>query len=196
MKRVLIGTILASFVCVLSVASINHSPLGSYGVAIEEAISIEEVVDTEETVSEEALNMGEIGGTEESANVEKAAKVEETVDLPDGKDESIPECDGILIIKDCIFEGVVYSSYIYHPEVPEVYDYETVTTYNKEVVGYCTLCKDGTYSPTCATGRGACSHHGGVLQWNAPVYKTVPKQNQKKVLISSSKPAYYEKVVK
>ncbi|MGI6636814.1 MAG: hypothetical protein ACOX2Z_00435 [Minisyncoccales bacterium] len=84
MKRVLIGTILASFVCVLSVASINHSPLGSYGVAIEEAISIEEVVDTEETVSEEALNMGEIGGTEESANVEKAAKVEETVDLPDG----------------------------------------------------------------------------------------------------------------
>lgn len=40
------------------------------------------------------------------------------------------------------------------------------------ITGYRTLCRDGEYSPSNAKGRGACSHHGGVADWNAPVYGT------------------------
>lgn len=49
----------------------------------------------------------------------------------------------------------------------------TVTTKptRKKIAGHCTLCNDGTYSKTCATGRGACSRHGGVKQYNAPIYE-------------------------
>lgn len=42
----------------------------------------------------------------------------------------------------------------------------------KVIVEYRTLCNDGEYSPSNAKGRGACSHHGGVANWNAPVYDT------------------------
>ncbi len=38
----------------------------------------------------------------------------------------------------------------------------------RETIGYTTLCCDGTTSS--AKGRGACSHHGGVCNWNAPIY--------------------------
>jgi tetratricopeptide (TPR) repeat protein len=37
------------------------------------------------------------------------------------------------------------------------------------IVGYETLCYDGTTSS--ARGRGACSHHGGVRNWNHPIYE-------------------------
>ncbi|HEU4554534.1 MAG TPA: hypothetical protein VFS25_16930 [Chitinophaga sp.] len=40
----------------------------------------------------------------------------------------------------------------------------------KRVVGYVTRCCDGTTSS--ATGRGACSWHGGVCNWNDPIYET------------------------
>lgn len=43
----------------------------------------------------------------------------------------------------------------------------------KRVAYYETLCCDGTTSN--ATGRGACSHHGGVCNWNSPVYQTYRK---------------------
>ena len=33
------------------------------------------------------------------------------------------------------------------------------------------ICKDGTFS--YATGRGACSHHGGVARWKVETRKTV-----------------------
>lgn len=55
----------------------------------------------------------------------------------------------------------------------------------KQVIsGYRTLCRDGEYSPSNAKGRGACSHHGGVADWNAPVYSTeyieaIPAQYEK-----------------
>ncbi|HRN96832.1 MAG TPA: hypothetical protein PLZ58_00050 [Candidatus Saccharibacteria bacterium] len=106
-----------------------------------------------------------------------------------------PVCDGTTVTSDCTVDGISYSTYIYHPTVPEKSHTETVTTYEKEVVGYCTLCNDGTYSPSCATGRGACSHHGGVAQWNAPRYSSVPKTSTKTIIDSPAKEAYYEKVL-
>lgn len=43
----------------------------------------------------------------------------------------------------------------------------------KRVAFYVTRCCDGSTSG--ATGRGACSHHGGVCNWNDPVYEEYRK---------------------
>lgn len=106
-----------------------------------------------------------------------------------------PTCDGTVITTSCVVDDISYSTYIYHPPIQEKSHTETVTTYEQQVVGYCTLCNDGTYSPSCATGSGACSHHGGVAQWNAPQYSSVPKTSTKKVIDSPAQEAFYEKVV-
>ena len=108
----------------------------------------------------------------------------------------IPTCDGKTAISDCTLGNINYKSYIYHPAVSQKSHTETVTTYKEEVTGYCTLCSDGTYSPTCATGRGACSHHGGVAEWNAPISNSVPTNTTKTMIDAPAKDAYYEKVLK
>jgi hypothetical protein len=41
------------------------------------------------------------------------------------------------------------------------------------ITGYCTRCRDGSLSPSCAIGRGACSWHGGVDAYNVPQYRTI-----------------------
>lgn len=51
-------------------------------------------------------------------------------------------------------------------------EYNRLNPEIKYVVDYRTLCCDGTFSPSNAKGRGACSHHGGVCNWNSPVYET------------------------
>lgn len=112
------------------------------------------------------------------------------------KPTRIETCDGIKITHDCIFEGVLYSKYIYYPAVEEKYHTETKTTYTTEIIGYCTLCNDGTYSPSCATGRGACSHHGGVAQFSAPIYSQVAHYEKVKVIDSPAIEEKYEKVKK
>jgi hypothetical protein len=91
-------------------------------------------------------------------------------------------CDGTTVTTNCEVDGVSYSTYVYHPAIAEKSHIEQVTTYQKQVTGYCTLCNDDTYSPTCATGSGACSHHGGVEEWNAPRYATVPVHSTKTVI--------------
>lgn len=47
--------------------------------------------------------------------------------------------------------------------------YEKVNPIIKEIIGYRTRCCDGTTS--YSTGRGTCSHHGGVCKWNEPIYR-------------------------
>lgn len=113
---------------------------------------------------------------------------------PAALEEVRPVCDGTTITTNCSIDGIEYTTYIYHPAAPEKSHTETVTTYKQEIVSYCTLCRDGTYSPSCATGRGACSHHGGVAQWNAPRYRNVPEYTTKKVIDAPAKEAYYEKI--
>ena len=51
---------------------------------------------------------------------------------------------------------------------------------------------DNTYSPTCATGKGACSHHGGVQQWNAPRYGTQTNTWEEEVIDVPAQAEYYE----
>jgi tetratricopeptide (TPR) repeat protein len=47
--------------------------------------------------------------------------------------------------------------------------YENLNPIKKRITGYVTLCCDGSYS--YSTGRGTCSWHGGVCQWNYPIYE-------------------------
>lgn len=110
--------------------------------------------------------------------------------------QKIQTCDGVNIVSECELEGIVYKTYIYHSAKEEISHYETKTTYEKQVVGYCTLCNDGTRSPSCSTGRGTCSHHGGVAQWNAPVYGNVAKNEQIKVIDSPFVEEWYETIIK
>ncbi len=112
------------------------------------------------------------------------------------KSVTLPNCDGLSITSNCTSDGVQYASYVYHEAVPEKSHDETVTTYKDEVSGYCTLCNDGTYSPSCATGRGACSHHDGVAQWNAPIHRNVQQYLTKKIIDAPAQEAYYEKSAK
>lgn len=106
----------------------------------------------------------------------------------------LEKCDGITITENCEADGIKYSIYKFHPAEEEKYHFETKTVYEKGITGYCTLCNDGSYSPSCATGRGACSHHGGVAQFNAPVYGNIPKKTEEKVIDSPAKEEFWEKV--
>jgi tetratricopeptide (TPR) repeat protein len=51
--------------------------------------------------------------------------------------------------------------------------YNKVNPIKRKVAYYVTRCCDGTTSN--ATGRGACSWHGGVCKWNDPVYEEYRK---------------------
>lgn len=58
-----------------------------------------------------------------------------------------------------------------HVEAGELH--EKINPIKKRVSYYETRCCDGTTSN--AKGRGACSHHGGVCNWNEPVYEEYRK---------------------
>lgn len=45
----------------------------------------------------------------------------------------------------------------------------------RKLLYYQTVCCDGSDSPSNAKGRGACSHHGGVCNWNKLIYETYRK---------------------
>lgn len=51
--------------------------------------------------------------------------------------------------------------------------HDKINPVRKKIVGYETLCCDGSMSS--ARGRGACSHHGGVCDWNHPIYEEYRK---------------------
>jgi hypothetical protein len=78
---------------------------------------------------------------------------------------------------DFVFKTTVSPAVAYQPKIPD----------KKEIIGYCTLCNDGTFSPSCAVGRGACSWHGGVASYNVPEYVTTPGKPEVK-----AKPAQYD----
>mgnify|MGYP002777695508 FL=1 len=51
--------------------------------------------------------------------------------------------------------------------------HDKINPIKKRVIGYITRCCDG--STSYAKGRGACSHHGGVCDWNEPIYEEYRK---------------------
>lgn len=143
------------------------------------------------------LLLGVIGSFSNQSSPSLPAK-SETVNLSPVTKEVVekpkPTCDGTVVTASCTVDGINYISYVYQPAVAEKSHTETVTTYKQEITSYCTLCADGTYSPSCATGRGACSHHGGVAQWNAPRYSNVPEYTTKIVIDAPAQAAYYNKI--
>lgn len=135
-----------------------------------------------------------------TANQSKSSKEKKSTSTPtpSAKPTSIPTptpvptCDGTNITTACQVDGVMYNKYIYHPAQPAVTHKETKSADEQVISGYCTLCVDGTWSPSCATGRGACSHHGGVQQFNAPIYTTHTNTWQEDVIDTPAQDAYYE----
>lgn len=110
--------------------------------------------------------------------------------------ERIKTCDGYNVVSNCIYDGKIYLTYKYHEEMPAKEHIEKKVKYKNVIVGYCTKCKDGTRSPSCSTGKGTCSHHGGVLQWNAPVYERKKYVEEVVVVDQPRVAAYLEKVLK
>lgn len=51
--------------------------------------------------------------------------------------------------------------------------HDQINPVRRRITGYVTRCCDG--STSYARGRGACSHHGGVCDWNDPVYEEYRK---------------------
>jgi len=66
--------------------------------------------------------------------------------------------------EDYVYKTVITPAVAYKPGTPD----------REEITGYCTLCRDGTFSPSCAVGRGACSWHGGVASYGVPKYRIIP----------------------
>ncbi len=58
-----------------------------------------------------------------------------------------------------------------HPGAEELHN--KINPIRQRVSYYVTRCRDGSTSD--AKGRGACSHHGGVKNWNEPVYEEYRK---------------------
>ncbi len=63
------------------------------------------------------------------------------------------------------------------------------------IISYKTQCNDGTWSPSNAKGKGACSHHGGVYDFYAPVYRSV-RVDTEQTVIDPAVDAWYETEVK
>lgn len=135
------------------------------------------------------LAAGRKKAAEKKAAEAKAAAQEKAEKAKAAKIKALPVCDGTSITSNCKTDDGIYTTYVYHPAVAAKTHQET------EVTGYCTLCMDGTYSPSCATGRGACSYHGGVAQWNAPRTSRVPVYGSRLVVDVPAKEAYYDKVL-
>ena len=103
-----------------------------------------------------------------------------------------PTCDGTTVTEGCVLDGVRYNRYVYHPAVEQQSHMEQRSSQEQVITGYCTLCMDNTYSPSCATGKGACSHHGGVQQWNAPRYGTQTNTWEEEVIDVPAQAEYFE----
>jgi hypothetical protein len=142
--------------------------------------------------------IGAIGsGSDNQSPAADTARTSKSVSTPQSAPKKVmPTCDGTTVTSDCALDSINYKTYVQHPAVAEKTHTETTTTYQEKVTGYCTLCSDGTFSPSCATGRGACSHHGGVAQWNAPITTKVPVNTTKTVVDAPAQEAYYEKAIK
>lgn len=101
--------------------------------------------------------------------------------------QATPLCDSVASGFCQRESGIYYNKVLITPEVP----YRPSTPDRHELIGFCTRCRDGSLSPSCAVGSGACSWHGGVAAYNEPQYKTIPGSPE-----IPGKPAEYSYTVK
>lgn len=104
-----------------------------------------------------------------SARTEQIIAPKETV-LANRISKNTPTCDSLN-------EGLCQRSLGEYADkflITPAVDFKPGTPDTKVIIGYCTVCNDGTFSPSCAVGRGACSWHGGVAAYNVARYRTIP----------------------
>lgn len=107
--------------------------------------------------------------TDLAKNSEVITKPQETA-MVEKISSSTPSCESLesgfcqRSPKDYVYKILESPAVPYQPRTPD----------RKEVIGVCTLCNDSTFSPSCAVGRGACSHHGGVSAYGVERYRIIP----------------------
>jgi hypothetical protein len=110
------------------------------------------------------LNNEKISIREQELNAPKEAIIAKDIS------GSTPSCDGVE-------EGFCQRSpgdYVKKSLIKQAVAYVPGTPDSRVITGYCTLCRDNTFSPSCAVGRGACSYHSGVAAYNVASYRTTP----------------------
>jgi hypothetical protein len=105
----------------------------------------------------------QISSRVEQINNLKEAAIAEEIKVSTQSCDSLNEGYCQINPGEYTYKTLVKSAVEHIPAVPD----------RKEIIGYCTLCNDGTLSPSCAVGRGACSWHGGVAQYNYPRYRVI-----------------------
>lgn len=146
------GTIFAVPTAWITLVTINVAPFRAFGGAVWFKNGAHYMGNTQISV-----RLKQIDAPKEAS---LAAKIKDTTPSCTSLDEGFcQESPGDYVIKSLITPAIAYT-----PGTPD----------KKITVGYCTVCNDGSYSPSCAVGRGACSWHGGVEAYNAPEYKTIP----------------------
>lgn len=137
--------------------NINYSELDEYSAAlpIGESVVVRDGVDGKELVCIND-NREVVSST---VTVEPISKVTHngTGSIPEDRDGEYSEAEYISDYEDNgIIEGYYFGDYI-------VAEYEPVYTAPSYSYRTGAVCSDGT--PSSATGRGACSWHGGVSYW-------------------------------
>lgn len=152
-RKIAVGilSLISLLVIILAVFTINSAPVRAFGGAVWLNGGIHYLSDSQiSTLSSEI-------------NAPLEASMSDTIS------KSTPSCNtaesgyceqsaGIYVDKELVTPAVAF---------------QAGTPDTQVIVGYCTLCADGTFSPSCAVGRGACSYHGGVAEYNVAEYRTV-----------------------
>ena len=131
----------------------------------------------------------------EEAKEEKQEKKEKDKEntKEDKKEEQLPTCDGISITSNCIFDGITYSKYIYHPAKEAVTHVENVQTGTEtRTSSPYILCNDGFHWGSMKH-RGACSGHNGVADFEHVDTYEIPVYQEQIVEDSPAQDEYYEK---
>lgn len=131
----------------------------------------------------------------EDAKEEKEEKKEKEKEnkKEDKKEEQLPTCDGISITSNCIFDGITYSKYIYHPAKEAVTHVENVQTgIETRTSSPYILCNDGFHWGSMKH-RGACSGHNGVADFEHVDTYEIPVYQEQIVEDSPAQDEYYEK---
>lgn len=109
------------------------------------------------TVESGSLNKGQTQVSQEGANGEKTNTYKVTFR---GNDEVARELVRSDITKQPVEKITTVGTYVYVAPAPRAQTQAPQSTSGGRVGA---TCRDGSHSN--ATGRGACSHHGGVAQW-------------------------------
>ena len=131
----------------------------------------------------------------EDAKEEKEEKKEKEKEnkKEDKKEEQLPTCDGISITSNCIFDGITYSKYIYHPAKEAVTHVENVQTGTEtRTSSPYILCNDGFHWGSMKH-RGACSGHNGVADFEHVDTYEIPVYQEQIIEDSPAQDEYYEK---